>query len=111
MKEEYILVLTSNIAARVKISDIVFVERDKRKIRIVTDLEVYEYYEKIENVEPLLDGRFFPCLKGCYINLEKDVSMRDQKITFDGGQVLYLGRENFIKTMQYYKIYLKNPLN
>ncbi len=111
MKEEYILVMTPTIAARIKISDIVFIERDKRKIRIVTDVESYEYYEKIENIEPLLDSRFFPCLKGCYINLEKVVSMRDQKITFTGGQVVYLGRENFVKTMQYYKIYLKNPLD
>ena len=108
--EKYILVLTSNIAAKVKVKDIVYIERDKRKLRLVTDLEEYEYYEKIENIETLLDGRFFPCLKGCYINLEKVVSMRDQKITFEGGQILYLGRENFLKTMQYYKIYLKNPV-
>lgn len=110
MSEEHILILTSNLAARVAVSDIIFIERDKRKIRISTDLEVYEYYEKIENIEPLLDRRFFPCLKGCYINLEKVVSMREQKITFKGGQVLYLGRENFLKTKQHYKIYLKNPV-
>ena len=110
MKEEYILVLTQTVAARIKIDDIVFIERDKRKIRIVTDLEEYEYYEKLENIEPLLDRRFFPCLKGCYINLEKVASMRERRITFEGGQVVYLGRENFLKTMQYYKIYLKNPL-
>lgn len=110
MKEEYILILTQAVAARIRITDIAFIERDKRKIRIVTDLEEYEYYEKLENLEPLLDRRFFPCLKGCYINLEKVVSMRDQKITFEGGQVLYLGRENFVKTLQHYKIYLKNPV-
>lgn len=111
MCEEYIFVLASSVAARVKISDIVFIERDKRKIRIVTDLESYEYYEKMENIEPYLDRRFFPCLKGCYINLEKVISMQKQRITFEGGQVLYLGRDNFLKTMQFYKIYLKNPLN
>lgn len=107
---DYIVILTSNLAARIKTSDIVYIERDKRKIRVVTDTEAYEYYEKVENIEPYLDRRFFPCLKGCYINLEKVVSMRGQKITFEGGQVIYLGRENFVKTMQYYKIYLKNPL-
>ena len=110
MGKEYILILTSNLTARIKVSDIAYVERDKRKLRIVTNLEAYEYYERLENVEPLLDRRFFPCLKGCYINLEKVISMRDQRITFEGGQALYLGRENFIKTVQYYKIYLKNPV-
>ena len=110
MSDEYILVLASNVAARIRTGDIVYVERNKRKLRIVTEQDEYEYYESIESIKPLLDSRFFPCLKGCYINLEKVVSMRDQKITFEGGQVLYLGRENFLKTMQYFKLYLKNPL-
>ena len=110
MKNRCVMVITSNIAARIRIDDIVYIERDKRKLRIVTDGDTFEYYEKIENVEPFLDRRFFPCLKGCYINLEKVASMRDQKITFEKGQVLYLGRENFMKTLQYYKIYLKNMI-
>lgn len=110
MKDRYVLVLTQSVAARINIEDIVFIERDRRKIRIVTNMEEYEYYEKMENIEPLLDGRFFPCLRGCYINLEKVVSMREQRITFEGGHTVYLGRENFLKTLQYYKIYLKNPL-
>ena len=111
MNEEYILILTQTLAARIKVDDIIYIERDKRKVRIVTELEDYDFYERIENIEPLLDNRFFPCLKGCYINLEKVVSMREQRITFTGGQVLYLGRENFLKTLQFYKIYLKNPLD
>ncbi|MBR3786044.1 MAG: LytTR family transcriptional regulator DNA-binding domain-containing protein [Firmicutes bacterium] len=109
MNQEYLLVLTTSLAARIRIKDVIYIERDKRKIRIITDLEEYEYYERLENLEPMLDRRFFACLKGCYINLEKVVSMRNQKITFQGGQVLYLGKENFLKTMQYYKDYLKNP--
>lgn len=108
MREEYITILSTTVAARIRTSDILYIERDKRKIHIVTILEEYDYYERIENIEPLLDERFFPCLKGCYINLERVVSMRDQRITFDGGRILYLGRENFLKTIQYYKIYLKN---
>jgi len=108
MVEDYIVVLTPAVTARIRIRDIVYIERDKRKLHIVTDFEEYSYYEKIENIEPLLDGRFFSCLKGCFINLEKVVSMRDRKITFENGRVLYLGRENFLKTVQYYQIYIKN---
>lgn len=111
MHDECILILTASVTARIRISDIVYIQRDKRKIHIVTDLEEYEYYEKMENIEPLLDRRFFPCLKGLYINLNKVVSMRDRKITFEGGQFLYIGRENYLKTAQYYKFYLKNPVD
>lgn len=111
MSDEYLIVLTGNLAARIRISDIIYIERNNRKIRIVTEQEEYVYYERIENIIPHLDDRFFPCLKGCYINLEKVISMRERKIMFEGERVLYLGRENFVKTMQYYKLYLKNPLD
>ena len=110
MYEEYLIIMTASVTARIRIRDIVYIERNKRKIRIVTDLEQYEYYEKMKNLEPLLDRRFFPCLKGLYINLNKVVSMHDRIITFEGGQTLLIGRENFLKTAQYYKFYLKNPV-
>ena len=108
MNEEYILIVTKSVVARIKVSDILYIERAKRKIHVVTALEEYEYYERIENVEPFLDGRFFPCLKGCYVNLDKVTSLKDRKIFFEGEKFLLLGRENFLKTVQYYKIYAKN---
>ena len=108
MSEKYILVMTRSMAVRIRLEDIVYVERDKRKVHIVTAEDSYTYYERMENIEPLLDSRFYPCLKSCYINLDKVVSMREQKITFEGGQMVYLGRENFGKTLQHYKNYLKN---
>ena len=107
MGDGFITIITCKMAARVMIRDIAYIERDSRKLHIVTDKEVYDYYERLESVEPLLDERFYPCLKGCYINLDKVVSMRDQKITFEGGQDIYLGKDNFAKTLQHYKLYLK----
>ena len=67
-------------------------------------------YEKLENIKPLLDGRFYPCLKGCYINLEKVTSMSEQSIRFENGEVFNLGRENFIKAKQKYSCYLRKTL-
>lgn len=108
MKEEkYIPVICGKEAAKVKVSDVVMVIKDKRKLHIVTDGKEYDFYERIEHVEPFLDSRFFCCLKGCYINLEKVVSMTDQTIYFDNGFTFGLGRQNFIKTRQRYKLYLK----
>ncbi len=111
MKEDYIAVLQGKAVAKVKVSDIVFIERDRRKLHLVTEKGTYDYYERMENVEPVLDQRFYPCLKGCYINLDKVESMQEQRISFDNGEFLYIGRENFIRTRQYYKKYLKNKMN
>lgn len=110
MYERYLVVSNEKIVAQVKIKDILWIERNLRKIRIVTTQETYEYYERIENVQPLLDQRFYPCLRGCYINFDQVKSMQEQKIIFDERNIFYLGRANFIKTRQAFKNYLKNKL-
>lgn len=107
MTEQYIPIISGSETAKVGVSEVILIERDRRKLRIVTKEREYFYYEKLENVETLLDSRFYPCLKGCYINFERVSHMSDQKIYFDNGYVYNVGRNNFIKTKQYYKNYLK----
>ncbi len=108
MGEQYIPIISGKETARVRISDVVLIERDRRKLHVVTKDRQFHYYEKIENVENLLDSRFFPCLKGCYVNLEHISCMSEQSIYFDNGYVYTLGRGNFIKAKQKYKGYLKS---
>jgi len=110
MSERYIPIISGSHTAKVKVSDIVMVERNRRKLHVVTDAKEYEYYEKIENVELFLDGRFYPCLKGCYINFERVSHMEDQRIYFDNGRFFDLGRENYIKTKQKYRGYLRKTI-
>lgn len=107
----YIIVMNGKELTRVRLTDILLIERNLRKIRIRTEDAIYEYYERLENIEPLLNQSFFPCLKSCYINLDKIISMKDQRILFNNGFIYYLGRTNFIKTRKRYKIYLKNKGN
>lgn len=109
-EEKYIPVICGKEAAKVRVSDVVMVMKDKRKLHIVTDKKEYDFYERMEHVEPLLDSRFFCCLKGCYINFEKVASMAEQTIYFDNGSTFGLGRQNFIKTRQRYKLYLKKTV-
>lgn len=107
VNESYIPIICGKEAAKVRVSDILMIEREKRKLHVVTEGKSYAYYEKIQNVEPMLDGRFYPCLKGCYINLDHVTEMSNQTITFDNGIAYNLGRENFIKAKQTYAVYLR----
>ncbi|MGF6376200.1 DNA-binding LytR/AlgR family response regulator [Clostridiales Family XIII bacterium PM5-7] len=107
MSESYIPIICGKEAAKVKVSDILMIERENRKLHVITQDKAYAYYEKIQNVEPMLDGRFYPCLKGCYINLDHVTGMANQTITFDNGTEYNLGKENFIKAKQTYVVYLK----
>lgn len=111
MTESYIPIINGKTSGRIKVSDVVMVERINRKIRIVTGERDFNYYERLDNVAPLLDQRFYPCLKGCYINFEHVSYMANQQIHFDNGEVFYLGRENFLRTRQRYKLYLRETFS
>lgn len=107
MEEKYLSIIGGSVNARVRLSDVVLIERKNRKLHVVTEERSFDYYEKIENVEPILDGRFYPCLKGCYINMERVAAMTEQSIYFDNGAHFELGRDNFIKAKRNYKHYLQ----
>lgn len=106
----YIMIMSGSESARVRVSDVVLIERNRRKLRIITDYRIYDFYGKMEAIEPMLDERFFPCLKGCYINFERVVRMTEQSIFFDNGMVYSLGRENFLRTKHQFKEYLKKVM-
>lgn len=110
MVEKYITVITGSEAARIKLADIMLIEKDRRKIHMVTQNREYHYYDSMEHVETFLDQRFYPCLKNCYVNLDRISCMAEQNIYFDNGYVYNLGRTNFIKTRQKYRGYLTRPI-
>ena len=70
-EEKYIPIICGKETAKVRVSDVVMVMKDKRKLRIVTDEKEYDFYERMEHVEPLLDSRFFFCIKGWLKKQEK----------------------------------------
>lgn len=107
MSRSYITVAARGSVRKVLVDRIVYLAREGRKLRVVTDDGEYSFYEKLENIVHLLDERFYPCLKGCYVNLEKISHMKDQQMFFENGASYGLGRENFIRTKQRYYYYLK----
>ncbi|MGC2872228.1 LytTR family transcriptional regulator DNA-binding domain-containing protein [Ihubacter sp. rT4E-8] len=107
MAEKYLPIISGAVSARIKLSDVVLIERKNRKLHVMTEGHDFDYYEKIENIEPILDGRFYPCLKGCYINMERVEAMAEQSIYFDNGEQFALGRDNFVKAKRTYKHFLQ----
>ena len=105
--DRYIPVITKQYSCKVNIEYIVYIQQQQRKLAIVTDDETFVYYEKMDNVVELLDGRFFRSMKKLVINLEKILMVKEQKVRFQNGTDIYLGRENYIKTKQRYAAYLK----
>ena len=105
--KRFIPLVTRKFSLKVWIADIIYIQKKDRKIKIMTDQECYEYYEKLQNIEQYLDKRFYHCLKTLVVNLDKIDKMTDQTIFFQNGETFFLGRENYIKTKQTYSAYLK----
>ncbi|MCI5720992.1 MAG: LytTR family transcriptional regulator DNA-binding domain-containing protein [Firmicutes bacterium] len=104
----YIHIKNQKIVASVSTTSVLYIEKDGRKLRVVTENREFSYYEKMNNVEPLLDNTFFLCRKGCYINLSKIALMEDQCITFINGEKYWLGRDNFNRTKKQFINFLNN---
>lgn len=107
MNGNFITVRNNKRVSKVYVDEIIYIIRDRRRIKIVTDVEEYVFYEKMENITYLLSDNFFSSLKGCYVNLSKIKDMMDNRISFENGQELYLGNHSFIRTKQKYYIFLK----
>jgi len=103
----YIPFVTRKVSLKIPINDVIYVLRQDRKIKIVTDYGSYEYYEKLKNVEHHLDERFFHCLKGLIINFDKVEKMEDQTIFLKNGECWMINKGNYVKAKQTFSAYLK----
>ena len=106
-EKQFIPLITRKFSLKVWVDDIVYIQKKDRKLKVATDRVCYEYYEKLQNIEPYLDQRFYYCLKSLVVNLDKIDKMTDQTIFFQNGETFFLGRENYIKAKQTYSAYLK----
>lgn len=106
----YIPVITKECSRKISIDDIIYLEQRQRKLAIVTEEDTYVCYERMENIEKQLDGRFYHTLKKLVVNLDKIAMMKEQTLTFQNGTALMLARECYIRTKQIYIAYLRNLL-
>ena len=105
--ERYIPVITKHYSCRVDIDDIIYIQQQQKKLAIVTDDEIYSYYEKIENVLDYLDKRFFRVMKKLVVNLDKISMVKEQQVHFKNGSDIYLGKDNYVRTKQKYTAYIR----
>ena len=103
----YIPIITRGYSRKINIDEILYLEQRQRKLAIITPDDTYICYERIENLEKVLDDRFFHALKKLVINLDKIMVAEDQKITFVDGTVMAMGRESYVRTKQRFSAYLK----
>lgn len=101
--ERYIPVITKHYSCRVDIDDIIYIQQQQKKLAIVTDDEIYSYYEKIENVLDYLDKRFFRVMKKLVVNLDKISMVKNSRFilrmgrTYIWAKIITSGRNKNIR--------------
>lgn len=105
--EQYIPMVKRGTVSRVPVNQVVYITRARRKIRIVTMDGPVEFYEKMENVHPFLDKRFYSCLNSLIINMDRVEKMENQTIYFANGEEVSIGRDSYIRSRQWFAAYLK----
>lgn len=108
--ESFLPVVTKKECCKIFLSDIVYIEKDARIVRIVTENDTYSEYGNISDFEPYFedDDRFCICFKGLIINLDHVISMKNQSILFSNGKHYDLGRTNFLKAKQTFVNYMRS---
>ncbi len=111
MKEGYVPVITRRYSRKIALDDIVYIEQIQRRLMIVTEKDEFLSYERLENIECLLDERFFHVLKKIVINVEKISVVENRSVTFVNNKNMCLARESYVRTKQIYNAYLKNLIS
>ncbi len=92
----------------ISLEDIVFCEIIDRKIYLhLSSSEIIDYYDRIENLETKLDGRFFRCHRSYLINLKYLKSYKNGVAYMEGGREIPVSRlrsrEFSVVILQYMK--------
>lgn len=91
--EENLLVQRGYESRIVPFDEIIFCEIIDRKVYLhLASLEIIDYYDRIENLETKLDGRFFRCHRSFLINLQYLRSYKNQTAYMEGGKQIPVSR-------------------
>ena len=107
--ERFLPVVNRKNCCKVWLKDVVYVENEGRKLKIVTEDKNFFLYAKISDFNIYFEGdkRFYRCMKGMIVNFEKVDSMKDQIIYFGNGMQYMLGRTNYLKAKQTFVNYMR----
>ena len=91
----------------ISLDEIIFIEKNLRKITIHTEEQQIEYYGKFSELIPHLDERFLWCHRSYIINMDDIVVMTGQSIFLTNNQPVFLGRDTFCKAKKLFESYLR----
>ncbi len=103
-----LLVKTRSRNAAIPISEISYIENQKRKAVIHSSQGVFELYATMKELQEQLDETFFRCHRGYLVNLSYIREYRSDCIFLQNGETVYLAKERYPEFVRTYMEYLQS---
>ena len=103
-------VITRSEATCVSFDDVLYIERDRRATIVHTSDRDFRIQDRLDEVESMLDDRFFRSHYGFIVNLQNVSNIKNGCIMMKGEEVIPLGRRSYQLTKRAYVAYLKDAV-
>ncbi|NMM62145.1 response regulator transcription factor [Clostridium sp. P21] len=108
-KDKFIIAKTISQKTKIFLKDIMYIESEKRKLKIHTTYDVIEYYYKLYDMEQeLCKDNFFRCHKSYIVNLMYVYSYDNTFITLKNLDKIYVSKYKLNDFSKAFMYYLKN---
>lgn len=91
----------------IPLEEIIYMEKDLRRIIIHKEDESVGFYGQFKDVVPYLDDRFLFCHRSYIINMDEIVVMDCGGIYVTGNKSIFFGRDTYRKAKKIFVGYLK----
>ncbi len=108
-EDKFILAKYNGYSSKILLNDIIYIESFKRKIKVHTLCNIFEYYYKLSDIEKELSNEgFFRCHKSYIVNLKFVQSYNNTSIILKNGEEIFLSKHKYLDFSKNFMYYLKN---
>ena len=106
MFKKTLIVKLRNKIDVVPIREIIYLEKDLRRIRVHTESGDYVFYARFDEIMPYLDVRFRRCHRSYIINYDRIEHFEDLLVRMDDSTELPFGRATILRLKKDFESYV-----
>lgn len=110
IKKDSFTVTSKKGVQKLRLNEILYFEKEKRKIHIHTVKDVITYYGKFDDMEPQLDHRFLRCHNSYIVNISKVKKMGNKKFYFESDKVVPISKSYYPEVRDIFLEYLEGNI-
>lgn len=103
---EILPIATKKGIHRIDLSDVLYFEKDLRKIKAYGAKEEWTFYGKLLDLENVLDESFCRCHNSIIVNLAKVISLKRFQISMHDGKEVAVSQKRYTIAKLQYRIFL-----